>query len=72
MYVGVNNSMALEGDTSCRVAIFAPYWVDNRTGVDLVFKDVDVPKLFADIPFLGELSADPCIFESVSAPVPLI
>ena len=59
MYVGVNNSMALEGDTSCRVAIFAPYWVDNRTGVDLVFKDVDVPKLFADIPFLGELGTCP-------------
>ena len=54
MFIGVHNSMALEADTACKVALYSPYWVDNRTGVDLVFKDVDVPKMFADIPFLGK------------------
>ena len=38
----------------CKVSLFSPYWVDNRTGMDLIFKDVDVSKFFADIPLLGE------------------
>ena len=54
MFVGIHNSMATDGDTRCKVCLFSPYWVDNRTGMDLVFKDVDVPKFFADIPLLGE------------------
>lgn len=41
-----------DADTSCRVSIYAPYFIDNRTGFDLVFKDMDVPAAFADLPFL--------------------
>jgi len=60
MFLGVHNSMTLEADTACKVALYSPYWVDNRAGVDLVFKDVDVPKLFADVPFLGGWVGETC------------
>jgi hypothetical protein len=36
-----------------RVAVYAPYWIDNRTGFDLVFKDVDAPGILSDLPFLS-------------------
>lgn len=36
------------------MAIFSPLWVDNRTGYDLVFKDLDVPSFLTDLPFLSE------------------
>lgn len=55
MYLGVSNTMAQEGDAICRVALFAPFWVDNRTGFDLVFRDLDVPSAFDSLPFLREL-----------------
>ncbi|KAL6762638.1 hypothetical protein V8C86DRAFT_613892 [Haematococcus lacustris] len=52
MFLGISNSMATEDDSICRVSIFSPYWVDNRTGFDLVFKDLDVPAIFNSLPFL--------------------
>ena len=42
MMLGVDNSMhdKTSGDfTMCRLTLFAPYWVDNRCGLDLLFKD---------------------------------
>ena len=42
MMLAVDNSMQdkASGDfTMCRLTLFAPYWVDNRCGMDLVFKD---------------------------------
>ena len=42
MMLGVDNSMhdKASGDfTMCRLTLFAPYWVDNRSGLDLLFKD---------------------------------
>ena len=41
MYVGVDNSMLNESGRSplCRVTLFAPFWLDNRTGMDLLFQD---------------------------------
>lgn len=42
MLLGVDNSMhdKASGDfTMCRLTLFAPYWVDNRSGLDLLFKD---------------------------------
>ncbi|KAK9815754.1 hypothetical protein WJX72_009012 [[Myrmecia] bisecta] len=41
MHLGIDNSMA--GNSSdrsvCKVTLFAPYWIDNRTGIDLIFQD---------------------------------
>jgi hypothetical protein len=35
------------------VSLYAPIWVDNRTGFDLVFRDLDVPALLERLsPFL--------------------
>ncbi len=41
MYVGIDNSMLTESGRSplCRVTLFAPFWLDNRTGMDLLFQD---------------------------------
>lgn len=42
MMLGVDNNMhdRNSGDfTMCRLTLFAPYWVDNRCGLDLLFKD---------------------------------
>ena len=42
MMLGVDNSMhdKNSGDfTMCRLTLFAPYWIDNRCGLDLLFKD---------------------------------
>ncbi|KAK9867090.1 hypothetical protein WJX84_006946 [Apatococcus fuscideae] len=41
MYVGIDNSMVNESGRSplCRVTLFAPFWLDNRTGMDLLFQD---------------------------------
>ena len=50
MYLGISNSV---DDPTCRVSVFAPIWIDNRTGFDLIFKDIDVPAAVKDLPFLG-------------------
>ena len=42
MMLGVDNSMhdKASGDLSmCKLTLFAPYWIDNRSGLDLTFKD---------------------------------
>ncbi|KAF5841304.1 hypothetical protein DUNSADRAFT_13577 [Dunaliella salina] len=52
IFLGINNTIKEENDSICQVAIFAPLWVDNRTGFDLIFKDLDVPSAFNDLPFL--------------------
>ena len=42
MMLGVDNSMhdkASRDFTMCRLTLFAPYWVDNRSGMDLLFRD---------------------------------
>lgn len=54
MLLGISNSMATDADFSCQVKVFAPFWVDNRTGLDLLFKDIDVPPPLANVPFLSE------------------
>ena len=54
MYLGVSNSMREESDTICQVSIYSPLWVDNRTGYDLIFRDLDVPAIFNSLPFLCE------------------
>jgi len=56
IFLGINNTMKEEHDTICQVAIFSPLWVDNRTGFDLIFRDLDVPSAFNDLPFLSECS----------------
>lgn len=42
MMLGLDNSTA-EGSpldhTMCKLTLFAPYWIDNRTGTDLIFHD---------------------------------
>ncbi len=42
MYLGLANTLARpDGDhTVCHVTLHVAYWVDNRTGMDLVFKDM--------------------------------
>ena len=41
MFLGIDNTLALElGPLAhCRVTLYAPFWLDNRTGLDLAFKD---------------------------------
>lgn len=42
MMLGLDNSMHDKdsGDLSmCKLTLFAPYWIDNRSGLDLTFKD---------------------------------
>ena len=41
IYLGIDNTLALERGplAHCRVTLYAPYWLDNRTGMDLSFKD---------------------------------
>eukprot|EP00798_Chlamydomonas_sp_ICE-L_P005984 gene5984-5277_t len=49
MFLGVEN----RGRTAtCTVNLYAPIWVDNDTGMNLIFKDIDVPSAFTDIGFL--------------------
>jgi hypothetical protein len=57
MYLGIRNSMKEDKDSICQVAIFSPLWVDNRTGYDLIFRDLDVPSIFNDLPFLSECNS---------------
>lgn len=52
--LGINNSMATDADFSCQVKVYSAFWVDNRTGLDLIFKDMDVPPVLANVPFLGK------------------
>lgn len=41
MFLGIDNTLAVETGplAHCRVTLYAPYWLDNRTGLDLSFKD---------------------------------
>lgn len=54
MFLGIRNSMSEIKDSICQVTIFSPLWVDNRTGYNLIFRDLDVPSAFNDLPFLSE------------------
>lgn len=40
LFLGIENSMAGEtGDRAvCAITLYAPYWLDNRTGLDLGFQ----------------------------------
>lgn len=56
--MGLDNSLASSHGTQplCRLTFFAAYWIDNRTGVNLAFKDhLSAPKspllLGARVPF---------------------
>lgn len=55
----IHNSLADHDDhglanAMCRLTVFAPLWVDNRTGFDLHIKDLDVPAPLDGLPFLGK------------------
>ena len=40
LYLGLDNSLArTAGKPLCRLTLFAAYWLDNRTGLDLSFQD---------------------------------
>ena len=41
LYLGLDNSLGRSPTNQplCRLTLFAPYWVDNRTGMDLSFHD---------------------------------
>lgn len=42
MFLGVHNSLTdteTPAGGSCRVTLYSPYWLNNRTGVDLFYKD---------------------------------
>eukprot|EP00983_Pelagomonas_calceolata_P036737 1134426-Pelagomonas_calceolata.AAC.6 len=72
IFLGINNTIKEENDSICQVAIFSPLWVDNRTGFDLIFRDLDVPSAFNDLPFLSEfpLSFVLCVFLSSTVTSP--
>lgn len=54
LLLNLNNSLVdKEGDHVCRLSLFASFWVDNRTGYDLVFKDLDAPPVLDRLPCLG-------------------
>ena len=40
LFLGIDNSMTGDGGDRavCAVTLFAPYWLENRTGVDLGFQ----------------------------------
>lgn len=53
LLLSLHNSLAAkEDDHVCRVSLFAPFWIDNRTGFDLIFKDLDAPSYIDRLPFL--------------------
>ena len=41
MFLGIDNTLASEAGplAHCRVTLYAPYWLDNRTGLDLAYQD---------------------------------
>lgn len=42
MFLGVHNSLTdteTPAGGSCRITLYSPYWLNNRTGVDLFYKD---------------------------------
>ncbi len=54
LLLNLHNSLVdKEGDHVCRLSLFASFWVDNRTGYDLVFKDLDAPPVLDRLPCLG-------------------
>lgn len=65
LQVGIHNSLAHQerGKASaCRLLLYVPYWVNNRTGVDLFLKDKlsapSIPMIGASIPgSFGEVFA---------------
>ncbi|GLC57723.1 hypothetical protein PLESTB_001257700 [Pleodorina starrii] len=53
LLLSVHNSLARkEDDHVCRLSLYAAYWVDNRTGFNLLFKDLDAPAGLDNLPFL--------------------
>ena len=50
--LGLHNSLADQDDTVCRLVVYSPFWIDNRTGFSLVFKDLDAPPILDTLPFL--------------------
>ncbi|GIL45737.1 hypothetical protein Vafri_2896 [Volvox africanus] len=53
LMLSLYNSLATkEEEYVCRLTLYAPYWVDNRTGLCLVFKDLDAPTGLDNLPFL--------------------
>lgn len=51
MYFGLNHTVR-NSDSTFKVSVFAPFWIDNRTGFDMVFQDLDVPAYLDSLPFL--------------------
>ncbi|GIL71927.1 hypothetical protein Vretifemale_2372 [Volvox reticuliferus] len=53
LMLSLHNSLATkEEEYVCRLTLYAPYWVDNRTGLNLIFKDLDAPAGLDNLPFL--------------------
>ncbi len=53
LFLGLDRSRS--SARTCRVGVFAHFWIDNRTGLDLVFRDLDVPySCYALAPLLCE------------------
>ena len=50
--MGLHNSMGVENDTSCRIMVYSQFWIENRCGFNLCFKDMDVPAILSNVPFL--------------------
>ncbi len=50
--LGIHNSLSQHEDTVCRLVIYSTFWIDNRTGFNLVFQDLDAPPLLDTLPFL--------------------
>ncbi len=55
LLLSLRNSLATKKDDHvCRLSLFAPFWMDNRTGFSLTFKDLDAPAGLDRMPFLRE------------------
>ncbi|GLI64033.1 hypothetical protein VaNZ11_007171 [Volvox africanus] len=53
LMLSLSNSLATKEDEYvCHLTLYAPYWVDNRTGLCLMFKDLDAPAGLDNLPFL--------------------
>ncbi len=68
MALGINNSVATSASHMARVSVFAPFWIDNRTGFDLLFRDLDVHPWFDPLtPLLRECASRSRLFVDASA-----
>ncbi|EFJ52490.1 hypothetical protein VOLCADRAFT_102987 [Volvox carteri f. nagariensis] len=52
LLLSLHNSLADKDEYVCHLTLYAPYWVDNRTGLYLLFKDLDAPAGLDNLPFL--------------------